>query len=186
MNCINKLPQNYSKTRLYRTYHHMKGRCYKETSKDYKHYGGRGIRICKYWLGEDGFLNFYEWAMSNGYSDNLTIDRIDVNGNYEPSNCRWVDWYGQANNRTNSNYVTHNGITKTITEWSRQYGIRQETLWRRIYKYGMSLEQAISYDPKRKGITKEICLDLRKKGFSLKEMSKILNCSISTIEKRMR
>ena len=90
-----------TKTRLYRIWLGMKSRCYNNKKKDYKNYGGRGIKVCTEWKSD--FMNFHSWAMDNGYSDNLTIDRIDVNGNYEPSNCRWVDMKVQAKKRRNNN-----------------------------------------------------------------------------------
>lgn len=78
-----------SKTRLYASYHAMKKRCYNNNDKRYHRYGGRGITVCAEWLDKkNGFINFYNWAMANGYQDDLTIDRINNDGNYEPSNCR--------------------------------------------------------------------------------------------------
>ena len=87
-------------SRLYRIWKNMKTRCYNHNCKYYKNYGGRGISICEDWLLD--FARFSEWAMANGYADTLSIDRIDVNGNYEPTNCRWATNKEQQNNRTNS------------------------------------------------------------------------------------
>jgi hypothetical protein len=80
----------------------MKKRCYNTQDEHFKYWGARGITICDEWLGKEGFQHFYEWAMANGYSDDLSIDRIDVNGNYEPSNCRWATAYEQVHNRRKS------------------------------------------------------------------------------------
>lgn len=87
-------------TRLYRIWKNMKTRCYNKSFPAYKYYGGRGIEICQEW--KDNFRNFYDWAICNAYQDNLSIDRINVNGNYDPTNCRWATTKEQANNKRNS------------------------------------------------------------------------------------
>lgn len=86
-----------SDTRLYNIWCGMKQRCYYRKHKDFHNYGGRGIVVCDEWKND--FKAFYDWAMSNGYRDDLTIDRIDVNGNYEPNNCRWATYYEQRINQ---------------------------------------------------------------------------------------
>lgn len=83
--------------RLYKAWQGMKSRCNNPNDKDYKHYGGRGITVCEEWVNDS--MCFINWALENGYNDNLSIDRIDVNGNYEPNNCRWADTITQARNR---------------------------------------------------------------------------------------
>lgn len=93
------VPQKYSKTRLYRIYIAMHRRCEDELNTNYKHYGGRGISVCKEWSGKDGFFYFYKWAMENGYSDELSIDRINNDKGYSPSNCRWATATEQNSNR---------------------------------------------------------------------------------------
>ena len=132
------------KTRLYRTWSHMMDRCYRPRTRNYQRYGGRNISVCDEW---HSFLGFAEWALNNGYSDNLTIDRVDNNGNYCPQNCRWVDYTTQANNRSNNHLVSISGETKTIAEWSRIYGIDYSLIRQRMY-LGWDEEKAIT-TPKR-------------------------------------
>ena len=134
-------------TRLYQTYQHMKKRCYKPSQKEYHRYGGRGISICDEWLGENGFENFYNWAISNGYQENLTIDRINNDGNYEPSNCRWATHEEQMNNVSYNVRVTHNGETHTIAEWAKMLGLKQDTIQARLKYYGFSIEDALFKTP---------------------------------------
>lgn len=111
----------------------MKRRCYNPEEKFYKDYGGRGIKVCDEWMDKkEGHGNFQKWAVENGWEEGRSIDRIDVNGNYEPSNCRWATPEEQANNRRNNNYVTINGVTKTTSEWARQIGISQNAFTGRI------------------------------------------------------
>lgn len=111
----------------------MKRRCYNPEEKFYKDYGGRGIKVCDEWMDKkEGHSNFQKWAVENGWEEGRSIDRIDVNGNYEPNNCRWATPEEQANNRRNNNYVTINGVTKTTSEWARQIGISQNAFTDRI------------------------------------------------------
>lgn len=111
----------------------MKRRCYNTKDKFYKDYGGRGIKICEEWMDKkNGHKNFQKWAVETGWEEGYSIDRIDVNGNYEPSNCRWANPSQQANNRRNNFYVTINGVTKTSTEWAKQIGISQRAFIERI------------------------------------------------------
>jgi len=127
--------------RLYSIYKNMKKRCYYRNDINYKHYGARGITVCNEWL--DDFTTFYDWAIANGYSDELSIDRINVNGNYEPTNCRWATFAEQARNRTDNAWITFNGKTKIIEDWSKELGIKRNTLDYRI-KSGWNLQDAFS------------------------------------------
>lgn len=109
--------------RLYRIYNAMKSRCYNPNTNRRNNYYDKNIAICDEWLGKDGFLNFYNWAINNGYSDNLSIDRIRVNEGYSPDNCRWVDDFTQANNVTNNSYMTYGQYTFTISIWCKITGL---------------------------------------------------------------
>ncbi len=107
--------------RVCRIFNAMKSRCYNKNNRQYKDYGGRGIGLCEEWNDRDkvgvetkSYLAFKKWALSNGYQDSLTIDRIDVNKGYSPDNCRWLSFKEQANNKTSNHYVTYKE-KKTIT-----------------------------------------------------------------------
>lgn len=140
-------------TRLYGIYNNMKTRCYNARSRSYKNYGGRGVTICAEW--RDDFKAFYDWAIANGYRDDLSIDRIDVNGNYEPNNCRWVTSYVQSNNTRRNNLVTLNGETHTLKEWSDHFGISEKTVRDRL-KRGWSVEESFTTPPDTKYRKKEV------------------------------
>ena len=128
------------KERLYEIWKNMKRRCNDNTLSCYKNYGGRGIGICNEW--ESDYINFRNWAMSAGYNDTLTIDRINVNGNYEPSNCRWSTYREQNNNRSNNRIMTINGYTSSLADICRKYNVKYKMVWKRL-KLGWSLEDAI-------------------------------------------
>lgn len=129
-----------SKTRLYKIYAKMKERCYDLNYPERHLYGGRGIKICDEWLAS--FENFRAWALANGYQETLSIDRIDPNKNYEPSNCRWADTYQQANNKRNNILLTYKGETLTLPQWARKLGLPYSTLADRRKK-GKSVEDIL-------------------------------------------
>lgn len=132
---------NLSGNRIYKIYCGIKKRCYNINSSNYKIYGGKGIKMCDIWLQD--FMNFHNWAINNGYKENLTIDRIDVNGNYEPNNCRWVDMVTQANNRTKNYNITYKNQTHTASEWAKLYGFKSSTVRARLRK-GYTIEEALT------------------------------------------
>lgn len=118
----------------------MKQRCENPNNPNYKYYGDRGITVCKEWQNLE---TFYEWANSNGYRDNLTIDRIDVNGNYEPSNCRWITMKEQHNNKRSNRIIEYRGQKYTLTQLAEKSGIKKTTLKERL-NLGWSVEDAVS------------------------------------------
>lgn len=124
-------------TRLFRIWSGMKNRCNDKNDPDY---GGRGINICKEWKND--FLEFYNWSMKNGYSDDLSIDRIDVNGNYEPDNCKWATSLEQSNNTRINHKLKINNEVRTLSEWSRMSGVSRKQIQRRAEK-GMSDEEIL-------------------------------------------
>ena len=136
------LKHGLGKTRLHSIWLDMRRRCYKKNRKAYKDYGGRGITICDEW--KDDFLSFYNWSINNGYEDNLTIDRIDVNSNYEPSNCRWITKREQCKNTRANINITYNNQTKTLSEWAEILKINYNTLHSRIKVLKYPVEKAFT------------------------------------------
>lgn len=135
-----------TKTRLYKIYAKMKERCYDPNYRERHLYGGRGIKICQEWL--DSFEAFAKWSYENGYNDTLSIDRIDPNKDYEPSNCRWATVYQQANNKRNNITLTYNGETLTLPQWARKLNLPYSTLADRMKK-GKNVEEILYPNKKR-------------------------------------
>lgn len=129
-----------SDTNLYHVWASMKGRCKNKNNPAYKNYGGRGITVCEEWLD---FSNFYEWSMSNGYGDNLSIDRIDNDGNYEPDNCRWITLQEQQNNKRTNKFIRYKGEVKTPSEWAHLYGVNAKMVCQRV-ALGWDIERALT------------------------------------------
>lgn len=132
---------------LYGTWFQMISRCENPKSKHYKHYGVRGIKVCDEW---NDFWNFVNWSDSVGGRPNgFTIDRIDNDGNYEPSNCRWADWRTQTTNKSSNVILEYNGISKTMIEWCEELKIHPHTLQNRLNR-GWSVEKSLSTKVKHK------------------------------------
>ena len=130
-----------SDSRLYEIWHGMKQRCNNPVSKDAAKYHDRGIRVCNEW--NNSFEDFQRWALQNGYSETLTLDRIDVNGNYCPSNCRWATQSQQARNTRFNHFLEFNGKRQTIADWADEIGFDYYTLAKRIEK-GWTTERALT------------------------------------------
>lgn len=151
---INKTHEK-SRTRIYTIYQQMKARCYKKYSPKYMSYGGRGISICEEWLGENGFQNFYEWSMKNGYSDSLSIDRMDNDGNYEPSNCRWATRKEQANNRRTSRYINVDEEKMTVSMFADKFHIKSKSFITRRLDKGYGYKRILEdYENHKKEVMK--------------------------------
>lgn len=140
-NLKNGTTHGMSGTRLHRIWKGMINRCRCGDNPGFINYAGRGISVCDEWKK---FEPFYEWAMANGYREDLTIDRIDVNGNYEPSNCRWATVQEQALNRRSNVFITFNGATKHISEWDKEIGASKSGRIRARLNAGWSVEKALT------------------------------------------
>lgn len=138
---------NKSHTRLYKVWEGMKARCYNKNYPSFRSYGKRGIIMCEEW--KNNFEIFYFWAINNGYEKTAkkgrcSIDRINVDGNYEPTNCRWIDNNLQQRNRTNNHNITFRNETHCLTEWAEILNISSETLFARINRLKWNIDKALS------------------------------------------
>lgn len=139
---MNKVSPCYlGNRRLYGIWLNMRRRCVDAKQPNFSHYGGKGITVCEEWL--HNYKAFYDWSISNGYTDELTIDRIDNNKGYSPENCRWADMKTQQNNRSYNKLLTYNGKTQNVKEWAEELGINYKTLWNRLFTYKWSIEKAL-------------------------------------------
>lgn len=129
-------------TRLYRIWQMMKNRCHNPKTPRFKDYGARGITVCDEW--KDDFKTFYDWSMSHGYEEHLTIDRIDNDKGYSPDNCRWATYLVQGNNSRHNHTITYGGETHSLSDWARKLGIPVHVLSNRINKYDWTVERAFT------------------------------------------
>lgn len=128
-------------TRLYRIWNNVKQRCTNPKKPAYKNYGGRGITVCEEWSKD--FLNFYTWAMNNGYAEDLELDRIDNDKGYDPDNCRWVTHTENNRNKRSNHYLTYQGKTLTLKEWQEVTGIPYQEIRRRL-ETGKTIKEALT------------------------------------------
>jgi hypothetical protein len=181
-NCFyRKYKELIDNNKMYRAWQGIKTRCLNKNSKSFKNYGGRGIKICNEWFE---FNNFYDWALKTGYKKGLTIDRIDVNGDYCPENCRWATKKVQANNSRSNIRVTMNGETHTLIEWSRIYKINYRTVQSRIYIYGWRIEDAIKKEVNQSRHVKTYTIN--GKTHTLYEWANILDIGHTTLWRRLK
>lgn len=131
-----------SKTRLYGIWIGMRDRCLNKNNKAYERYGGRSIIVCEEW--KNSFLDFEKWALAHGYAENLSLDRIDVNGNYSPNNCRWASPQEQADNKRNNILITIDCETHNLQQWCDIYNINRSTVNTRVRMCGWDYEKAIT------------------------------------------
>lgn len=128
-------------TRLYTIYRDMRSRCENPNHVKYKYYGRRGIKVCEEWRKDP--VSFFNWAQSNGYRDDLTIDRIDGDKGYQPDNCRWVDRFIQANNQSSNVRIEYHGVVHTMAEWCRFFDLPYQRLSYYIRQKGLPFEEAV-------------------------------------------
>ena len=133
-------------TKLYHIWNGFSGRCLNPNNKDYSNYGGRGITVCDEWRKPE---NFFGWAFLNGYSADLTLDRIDTNKGYSPENCRWVTGAEQQRNKRNNRIIEYNGETHCVAEWAEITGISGGTISSRL-RYGWTPEEILTIKPSHK------------------------------------
>ena len=169
-----------SKTRLYSILRNMKQRCYNPNNPRYNVYGAIGIKVCDEWLND--FKSFYDWAMSNGYRDDLTIERIDVNGNYCPDNCCWITNKEQQFNKHVNHFIEFNGKRQTITEWGNELNIDPNTIGTRLSR-GWSIERTLTTPVIPKKVRDDLTLYGETK--RLYEWAKLYNIKVRTLTSRL-
>lgn len=130
----------HSNERIYNIWSKMLSRCEKEYETSYHRYGGKGVSVCEEWKD---FITFYDWSIKNGYSDDLTIDRVDNSGNYCPENCRWTSYKEQARNQSSNILVEYNGETKTLAEWAEIYSLPYKLVHLRYRRYNWNIEKTL-------------------------------------------
>lgn len=191
-NILKQVRDSESKSKLYQCWLNMKSRCYYPNNTEYKNYGGRGIKVCDEWI--DDYSNFKDWATNSGYEECLTIDRIDVNKNYEPSNCRWVDMKVQGNNTTRNHYITYNGKTQSMQLWAEELDIPYTTLRKRLNSLDWTVEEAFEKEVSKFDCKNGVIKDHRNRTYLetkygllyIQDLNKVFRIDKSTINKYIK
>lgn len=168
--------------RIYNSWHNMRDRCYNIKNKKYHRYGENGIKVCDEW---NNFEVFLSWALNNGYKYGLVLKRIDINKNYYPENCCWVEKNELCNNKSTNRFITLNGETHTLQEWSRITGIDRRTISKRIDRDGWSVEDALTKLVKKQRSKEDLLISFNGEEHTLSEWSKILNIKRETLKSRL-
>ena len=169
--------------KLYKAWHSMIDRCDNPKNKWYMRYGGRGIVVCDEWKK---YVSFAIWSLNNGYEEGLSIDRKDNDGNYSPTNCRWVSIKTQQNNRCSNRLITINGETKTVSEWADKYDINYNTVLQRM-KYGMNPVTALTTVHKYRGYGIPVrCIETGETFSSARVAAETYGVSLGAIAKAAR
>ncbi|MCI6457177.1 MAG: hypothetical protein MSA56_05705 [Clostridium sp.] len=166
-------------TRIYNIWNGMKIRCYDKNNRNYSKYGQKGIKVCDEW--KNNFINFYEWSINNGYTDNLTLDRIDTKGNYTPENCRWTTQKIQQNNRSNNKIIEYQNKKYTISELADAFDMEYNLVADRIRK-GWDIDKIIN-TPKNSNLK---LLTYNNETHTLMEWSRITGIERRTISQRLK
>lgn len=174
----NRKTHGLRKHRLYKIHSGMRQRCYNENNTAYKNYGGRGITVCDEWKND--FQSFYDWSMENGYQKGLSIDRINNDGNYEPSNCRWVDTKTNNNNKRNVHYVTYKNKTQSLMSWCEELDLDYGIISSRIVEYGWDIERAFTTKSRKYD---KVVYD--GKEMTVSELAKELGLNYDTLRSRL-
>ena len=176
-----------TKNKLYAVWNSMKQRCNNHKSQKYKIYGARGIKVCNEW--NESYDSFRKWALDSGYKEGLTLDRINVNGNYEPNNCRWVTYEVQNSNKSNNVWIEYKGEKHTATQWAKIYGYDVKVIYQKMERNGISfLEALLSVGERRerlityKGKTQNLRQWADELGVSYSCLINRLNCSHLTVK----
>lgn len=173
-----------SKTRLYKLWVGMKKRCYNQNCNSYKYYGAEGKAVCDEW--KDSFQAFYDWSMSNGYQDNLTIERIDNSKGYSPDNCKWATMKEQSNNTRRNHLIEYKGKKQNLTQWAEELNINYDKLEARINRLHWDVDRAFKEPKKMKSKrSSNYLIPYNGETHTLAEWSKIVGIKYWTLVARI-